>query len=78
LHLLIPSVGSNTPHIAFHRNAVHRIASSRYGQTGSGKTFTLTGGPERYADRGIIPRAITSIFTELSKRTQSTCTVHVS
>ncbi len=27
-----------------------------YGQTGSGKTFTITGGPERYEDRGIIPR----------------------
>lgn len=27
-----------------------------YGQTGSGKTFTITGGPERYVDRGIIPR----------------------
>ena len=24
-----------------------------YGQTGSGKTFTLTGGAERYSDRGI-------------------------
>eukprot|EP00966_Prymnesium_polylepis_P322966 7379188-Prymnesium_polylepis.1 len=29
-----------------------------YGQTGSGKTFTITGGAERYADRGIIPRTI--------------------
>jgi len=26
-----------------------------YGQTGSGKTFTITGGPEKYEDRGIIP-----------------------
>ena len=33
-----------------------------YGQTGSGKTFTITGGPERYADRGIIPRAISMLF----------------
>lgn len=29
-----------------------------YGQTGSGKTFTITGGPERYVDRGIIPRCV--------------------
>jgi kinesin family protein 6/9 len=29
-----------------------------YGQTGSGKTFTVTGGPEKYADRGLIPRAL--------------------
>jgi len=33
-----------------------------YGQTGSGKTFTITGGPERYSDRGIIPRAISMLF----------------
>lgn len=33
-----------------------------YGQTGSGKTFTVTGGPERYDDRGIIPRAIGHLF----------------
>ena len=33
-----------------------------YGQTGSGKTFTVTGGPERYDDRGIIPRAIAQLF----------------
>uniref|UniRef100_A0A8C9TFE2 Kinesin-like protein n=1 Tax=Scleropages formosus TaxID=113540 RepID=A0A8C9TFE2_SCLFO len=29
-----------------------------YGQTGSGKTFTITGGAERYSDRGIIPRTL--------------------
>ncbi len=39
-----------------------------YGQTGSGKTFTITGGPERYVDRGIIPRTISAIFGELQKR----------
>jgi kinesin family protein 6/9 len=33
-----------------------------YGQTGSGKTFTITGGAERYADRGIIPRTLSYIF----------------
>lgn len=33
-----------------------------YGQTGSGKTYTITGGPERYDDRGIIPRAIGYLF----------------
>jgi kinesin family member 6/9 len=40
-----------------------------YGQTGSGKTFTITGGPEKYSDRGIIPRAISMIFNEFAKRT---------
>ena len=33
-----------------------------YGQTGSGKTFTITGGVERYADRGIIPRTLSFMF----------------
>lgn len=41
-----------------------------YGQTGSGKTFTVTGGPERYADRGIIPRSISAIFDEIAKRAE--------
>ena len=36
-----------------------------YGQTGSGKTFTITGGAERYADRGIIPRTLSYIFSKL-------------
>jgi kinesin family protein 6/9 len=40
-----------------------------YGQTGSGKTFTITGGAERFVDRGVIPRTISSIFKELSSRT---------
>ncbi|CAI9719219.1 KIF6 isoform X1 [Octopus vulgaris] len=38
-----------------------------YGQTGSGKTFTITGGAEKYADRGIIPRTLSYIFQEFSK-----------
>lgn len=38
-----------------------------YGQTGSGKTYTITGG-EHYADRGIIPRALSTIFEEFEKR----------
>ena len=38
-----------------------------YGQTGSGKTFTITGGADRYVDRGIIPRAISHIFAEAQK-----------
>eukprot|EP00775_Hariotina_reticulata_P013682 gene13682-13804_t len=49
-----------------------------YGQTGSGKTFTITGGAERYIDRGIIPRTITCIYAELAKHTNYTFQVHVS
>ena len=35
------------------------------GVTGSGKTFTITGGAERYADRGVIPRALSYIFGQI-------------
>ena len=40
-----------------------------YGQTGSGKTFTMTGGAERYADRGLIPRTLSYIFGKINKDT---------
>ena len=53
-----------------------------YGQTGSGKTYTLTGGPERYADRGLMPRIISSLFKEMNSRatnsSNSSFTVSVS
>ena len=34
-----------------------------YGQTGSGKTFTITGGVDKYSDRGLIPRTLSALFT---------------
>ena len=39
-----------------------------YGQTGSGKTYTITGGAERYDDRGLIPRSIQFIFKQIQAR----------
>ncbi|CAN9509167.1 unnamed protein product [Ophioblennius macclurei] len=49
-----------------------------YGQTGSGKTFTITGGPERYDDRGIIPRSLSYLFERLSRDSHMVSTVHIS
>ncbi|XP_032299124.1 kinesin-like protein KIF6 isoform X3 [Coturnix japonica] len=49
-----------------------------YGQTGSGKTFTITGGAERYSDRGIIPRTLSYIFDQLQKDNSKVYTTHVS
>ncbi|NWR70976.1 KIF6 protein, partial [Centropus unirufus] len=49
-----------------------------YGQTGSGKTFTITGGAERYSDRGIIPRTLSYIFDHLQKDSSKVYTAHVS
>ncbi|XP_031203661.1 kinesin-like protein KIF6 [Mastomys coucha] len=49
-----------------------------YGQTGSGKTFTITGGAERYSDRGIIPRTLSYIFEQLQKDSSNIYTTHIS
>ncbi|XP_033000479.1 kinesin-like protein KIF6 [Lacerta agilis] len=49
-----------------------------YGQTGSGKTFTITGGAERYSDRGIIPRTLSYIFHQLQKDSSKVYTTHIS
>ncbi|XP_059838776.1 kinesin-like protein KIF6 isoform X2 [Hypanus sabinus] len=49
-----------------------------YGQTGSGKTFTVTGGAERYSDRGIIPRTLSYIFGEFQKDSSKVYTTHIS
>ena len=38
-----------------------------YGQTGSGKTFTVSGG-DSFDDRGLIPRTIALVFSELKER----------
>lgn len=40
---------------------------SVYFQTGSGKTFTITGGAEKYVDRGLIPRSLSYIFEYFEK-----------
>eukprot|EP00392_Amoebophrya_sp_AT5.2_P012318 g12416.t1 len=49
-----------------------------YGQTGSGKTFTITGGSEKYVDRGLIPRTISEIFERIRKDGSSQHQVFVS
>ena len=49
-----------------------------YGQTGSGKTYTITGGTERYVDRGLIPRTLSYIFKEMQSRTNASYKVSLS
>lgn len=49
-----------------------------YGQTSSGKTFTMTGGAERYADRGVIPRSLSYIFGKIQKTTTHQYNVNIS
>jgi len=40
-----------------------------YGQTGSGKTHTVTGAGDAYADRGILPRALSALYRGAAQRT---------
>ncbi|GMF10232.1 unnamed protein product [Phytophthora lilii] len=49
-----------------------------YGQTGSGKTFTITGGAERYEDRGLIPRALSLIFERMRNTNQEQVIAQIS
>ncbi|XP_058470449.1 kinesin-like protein KIF6 [Solea solea] len=49
-----------------------------YGQTGSGKTFTITGGAERYSDRGIIPRTLSYLFQCFSQDSRVVYTTSIS
>nr|XP_020464386.1 kinesin-like protein KIF6 isoform X2 [Monopterus albus] len=49
-----------------------------YGQTGSGKTFTITGGAERYSDRGIIPRILSYLYERFSQDSSMVYTTHIS
>ncbi|XP_030854411.1 kinesin-like protein KIF6 [Strongylocentrotus purpuratus] len=49
-----------------------------YGQTGSGKTFTITGGAERFVDRGIIPRTLSYLYEQYAKNPEYVYTTHIS
>eukprot|EP00026_Physarum_polycephalum_P004987 Phypoly_transcript_05013.p1 GENE.Phypoly_transcript_05013~~Phypoly_transcript_05013.p1 ORF type:complete len:440 (-),score=45.38 Phypoly_transcript_05013:311-1630(-) len=49
-----------------------------YGQTGSGKTWSITGGISKYADRGIIPRAISRCFQECLARSDNSFQIKIS
>ncbi len=49
-----------------------------YGQTGAGKTFTMCGSSANYKYRGLIPRAINQIFSEVGGRYDNQISVSVS
>lgn len=49
-----------------------------YGQTGAGKTHTMTGGHVGFADRGIVPRAISMIYSEAAARPENNITIRLS
>lgn len=41
-----------------------------YGQTSSGKTHTIEGNSKKFADRGLIPRAISYVYKEMEKKVE--------
>jgi kinesin family member 6/9 len=49
-----------------------------YGQTGAGKTFTMCGSTANYKYRGLIPRCINAIYSEVGGRYDNQITVSVS
>eukprot|EP00445_Apocalathium_hangoei_P022108 CAMPEP_0203901044 /NCGR_PEP_ID=MMETSP0359-20131031/43243_1 /ASSEMBLY_ACC=CAM_ASM_000338 /TAXON_ID=268821 /ORGANISM="Scrippsiella Hangoei, Strain SHTV-5" /LENGTH=1019 /DNA_ID=CAMNT_0050824635 /DNA_START=26 /DNA_END=3086 /DNA_ORIENTATION=+ len=52
-------------------DAVRLLSSAAFvamGASGGGKTFAVTGGVQRFADRGLIPRSISALFAELGPR----------
>lgn len=49
-----------------------------YGQTGSGKTYTITGGSERYVDRGLIPRTLSELFEHIRTDGKSSYNIYIS
>jgi kinesin family member 6/9 len=49
-----------------------------YGQTGSGKTFSMSGSPSNFNYRGIVPRAITSVFQLVGSKPEFEFVVKIS
>ena len=47
-------------------------------QTGSGKTYTVAGDTQRYDQRGIIPRSLHHLFSEIDLREDREVTVKCS
>lgn len=48
-----------------------------YGQTGAGKTFTTIGLDNDYRFRGLIPRAISELFTQINEQTDKNFKVKI-
>jgi len=49
-----------------------------YGQTGAGKTFTMNGSTANFKYRGIVPRTLSVLFSEIDSRFDQQVTVRVS
>lgn len=50
-----------------------------YGQTGSGKTYTMEGSARKFSERGLIPRVLSFVYSQLERRSDGEeFVVHIS
>lgn len=83
-HQVLHNAGQDTCYEANTGKVVGGVLDGRngtvmaYGQTGAGKTFTMLGSLGTYHQRGIQPRAIAHIFSEIENRTEYEFKVQVS
>eukprot|EP00615_Pteridomonas_danica_P004200 CAMPEP_0114353398 /NCGR_PEP_ID=MMETSP0101-20121206/18639_1 /TAXON_ID=38822 ORGANISM="Pteridomonas danica, Strain PT" /NCGR_SAMPLE_ID=MMETSP0101 /ASSEMBLY_ACC=CAM_ASM_000211 /LENGTH=823 /DNA_ID=CAMNT_0001494225 /DNA_START=6 /DNA_END=2477 /DNA_ORIENTATION=- len=80
-HHVLHNSAQETVYDSLARDVVQGVADGingtimSYGQTGSGKTFTMIGDTSNFQHRGIAPRALSHIFSEVSMRNETHFTV---
>jgi kinesin family member 6/9 len=80
-HHVLHNAAQETVYDSLARDVVQGVADGvngtimSYGQTGSGKTFTIIGDTSNFQHRGIAPRALTHIFSEIGMRAETNFTV---
>ena len=83
-HHVLHNAGQETVYESNTSKVVDDVMNGRngtvmaYGQTGAGKTFTMLGSLGTYHQRGIQPRAISHIFSQIENRTEYDFKVSVS
>ena len=80
-HHVLHNASQETVYDSLARDVVQGVADGvngtimSYGQTGSGKTFTMIGDTSNYVHRGVAPRALSHIFSEVGMRVETQFTV---
>lgn len=80
-HQVLHNVSQETVYESLARDVVQGVADGingtimSYGQTGSGKTFTMIGDTSNYVHRGVAPRSLSHIFSEIGMRVETLFTV---
>lgn len=83
-HNVLHNAGQDTVYDSLARDVVQSTIKGingtimAYGQTGAGKTFTMIGDTKAYVYRGIAPRAVSQVFSEIDARPDINYAVYVS